>query len=173
MNTDNNTFELFAEACYVFNEVAEKSTKVSFSDIYQQYKLIEEELKETKDALATNNPQEVLDGAIDVLVTTIGLLQKLENLGVNVSRGLTKTAVNNMTKFVYTEADALETVDMYDKQKEDVFVTYNAKHDCFVIKDKHDKVRKPSTFLRNTLDDCIPDNLKEGFEDFSTIVDED
>jgi len=64
--------------CYAFNEIANKHKLTSLKDIEFQYKLIAEETKEIKDkGIDQNNAKEVLDGVIDVMVTALGLLQKL------------------------------------------------------------------------------------------------
>lgn len=156
----------FQSDCYLFNKLAGKDTLVSHKDLTEQFKLIVEELKETCDGLATNNPEEVLDGTVDVMVTAIGLLQKLENLGMNVNKALYKTAVNNLSKFPTTEAVAIETVEMYERQGIDVVAEFKSKYDVYVIKDANDKVRKPSDFVSNDLKDCIPKNLQIGFTDY-------
>lgn len=156
----------FQSDCYLFNKLAGKDTLVSHKDLTEQFKLIVEELKETCDGLATNNPEEVLDGTVDVMVTAIGLLQKLENLGMNVNKALYKTAVNNLSKFPTTEAVAIETVEMYERQGIDVVAEFKSKYDVYVIKDVNDKVRKPSDFVSNDLKDCIPENLQIAFSDY-------
>ena len=100
------------------------------------------------------------------MVTAIGLLQKLENLGMNVNKALYKTAVNNLSKFPTTEAVAIETVEMYERQGIDVVVEFKSKYDVYVIKDANDKVRKPSDFVSNDLKDCIPADLQTVFPDW-------
>ncbi len=159
-------YEDFKEDCYAFNEIAGKDKLVSHKDLREQFKLIVEELKETCDGLATNNPEEVLDGTVDVMVTAIGLLQKLQNLGMDVNKALYKTAVNNLSKFPTTEAVAIETAEMYERQGVDVVVEFKSDFDVFVIKDTNDKVRKPSDFVSNDLKDCIPENLQIAFADY-------
>lgn len=156
----------FQSDCYMFNRLAGKDKFVSHKDLTEQFKLIVEELKETCDGLATNNPEEVLDGTVDVMVTAIGLLQKLENLGMNVNKALLKTADNNLSKFPESEMIAIETAEMYERQGIDVKVEYKSEYDVYVIKDANDKVRKPSNFVSNDLKDCIPENLQTAFPDW-------
>jgi hypothetical protein len=150
--------------CDAFNSIAGKDEKTTHKDLCRQYYLIEEELRETRTGLAKNDLEEVLDGTIDVLVTTLGMLQKLKNLGFDVSKAMLTTAENNHSKYPITEALAIETAEMYDKQDIDVKVSYNSQYDVFVIKDSNDKIRKPSNFVSNDLKDCLP-NI-EGFKDF-------
>ena len=156
----------FQSDCYMFNRLAGKDKFVSHKDLTEQFKLIVEELKETCDGLAANNPEEVLDGTIDVMVTAIGLLQKLENLGMNVNKALLKTADNNLSKFPESEMIAIETAEMYERQGIDVVAEFKSKYDVYVIKDSNDKVRKPSDFVSNDLKDCIPADLQNVFPDW-------
>jgi len=158
------SYEDFFYDCYSFNTIAGKDKDAKLSDLKKQYELINEELKETYEALQQNNPKEVLDGVIDVMVTAIGFIQKLESLGINVQEAMGKTALNNLSKYPITEAVAIESAEMYDKQGIDVQVTYNSEYDVFVIKDENDKVRKPSNFVSNDLSPYIPESLSNGFE---------
>jgi hypothetical protein len=161
--------EKFKNDCYLFNKVAGKALQVTHSDLSEQFKLIVEELKETCDGLATNNPEEVLDGTIDVLVTTFGLLQKLENLGVDVNKAMFKTADNNLSKFPQSESIAIDTVQMYESQDVTVTVEYYSEFDRFVIKDENGKVKKPVGFISNDLKDCLPEELQTTFSDWKPI----
>lgn len=158
------SFQDFASDCYLFNELAGKDTKCSFTDMYQQSMLVHEEVLEIIDGIRHNNAEEVLDGTIDVLVVTLGLLQKLENLGVDVSRAMQKTALNNFSKFPTDRVIAVSSVDALKEQGVDCNFEYNEEYQVYVIKDTNDKVRKPLDFVSNDLLDCIPEVLaKEGF----------
>lgn len=155
----------FQDECYEFNVIGNKHNLVKWKDIEFQYKLIAEETKEIKDGLDINNVKEVLDGAIDVMVVTLGLLQKLEYLGVDVNKAMRDTAANNLTKFVTHELDAIRTAQHYEQEGVPVFVEYNKEGDCFVIKNWNDKIMKPVGFVSNDLSNCIPaDLLEKGFE---------
>ena len=159
------SFQDFASDCYLFNELAGKDTKCSFTDMYQQSMLVHEEVLEIIDGIRHNNPEEVLDGAIDVLVVTLGLLQKLEELGVDVSKAMQKTAINNFSKFPTDRVIAVASVDALKEKGVDCNFEYNEGYEVYVIKDTNDKVRKPLDFVSNDLLDCIPEVLvKEGFD---------
>lgn len=159
------SFQDFASDCYLFNELAGKDTKCSFTDMYQQSMLVHEEVLEIIDGIRHNNPEEVLDGAIDVLVVTLGLLQKLEELGVDVSKAMQKTAMNNFSKFPSDFVIAQESVVALKEKGVECRAEYNADYELYVIKDSNDKVRKPLDFVSNDLLDCIPEVLvKEGFD---------
>lgn len=155
------TFEDFASDCYLFNELAGKDKQCSYHDIYQQCNLIDEEVNEITDGIYQNNPEEVLDGAIDVLVVTLGLLQKLEHLGVDTTKAMQKTALNNFSKFPTDRVIAVSSVDFLKEQGVDCKFEYNEEYQVYVIKDANDKVRKPVDFVSNDLLDCIPSELQE------------
>jgi hypothetical protein len=150
----------FQMDCYAFNEVADKHNKTTLKDIDFQYKLILEETKEIKEkGIDKNNAKEVLDGAIDVMVTALGLLQKLEYLGVDVNKAMRDTAANNLTKYPSKELTAIQTAQMYEEDGVAVDVHYNSEYELFVIKNWNDKVMKPIGFESNDLSNCIPKEL--------------
>ena len=167
MPHNDYTFDDFKIDVYAFNEIAEKDKAATHLDLCKQFSLITEELKETADGLRDNNPVEVLDGVVDVLVTALGLLQKLEALGFNTQKALYKTADNNLSKYPADEVDAICTAQMYEDSGTTVEMTYNSTYDLFVIKDDQDKVRKPINFVANDLEDCVPMFvLSNGFEGY-------
>jgi len=143
--------------CYAFNEIAGKHNLTTLKDIALQYELIEEETKEIKHmGIDFNDPTEVLDGVIDVMVTALGLLQKLEYLGINVGKAMQDTAYNNLSKFPSSEGVAIATVLHYETKGVQVKVEYNSSYDLFAIKNDADKVMKPTGFESNNLSNCIP-----------------
>lgn len=157
----------FKEDCYAFNEIAGKDTLCTLKDIEFQYNLILEETKEIKDkGIDKNNAKEVVDGVVDVLVTALGLAQKLENLGVDMNKAMRDTAYNNLTKYPSDERIAIETAQKYEQEGKQVQVEYKSDYDLFVIKDLKDKVMKPVGFESNDLSNCIPaDLLQNGFKE--------
>lgn len=157
----------FQQDCYAFNAIAEKHELTSLKDIDFQYKLIYEETKEIKEkGIDKNNAKEVLDGVVDVMVTALGLLQKLETLGVDTNKAMRDTAYNNLTKFPTKELTAIQTAQMYEEDGIQVEVSYNSEYDLFVIKNLKDKVMKPIDFESNDLSNCIPkDLLENGFKE--------
>lgn len=157
-------YQDFADDCFTFNRIAGKDKGITLSEIKEQYKLIHEEVKEIEEGIELNDPEEVLDGAIDTLVTVLGLLQKLENAGFDIEKALVKTASNNFSKYTPNEEVALDSFDFYEKKGIPVTVTYNGNHDVYVIKDSSNKVRKPVDFVSNDLKDCVPEQyLTDGF----------
>jgi hypothetical protein len=164
--TDDYDILEFQMDCYSFNDIAGKDKLGSLKDIEFQYNLILEETKEIKDkGIDQNNVKEVLDGVMDVMVTTLGLMQKLEYLGVDVRKAMRDTAYNNLTKYPSKELIAIQTAQKYEEDGIPVTVEYNSEYELFVIKNWNDKVMKPIDFESNDLSNCIPaDLLLNGFK---------
>jgi hypothetical protein len=159
---DNYNISDFQMDCYAFNEIAGKHNKTTLKDIEFQYKLILEETKEIKDkGIDKNNAKEVVDGVVDVLVTALGLAQKLEHLGVDMNKAMRDTAYNNLTKYPTKELTAIQTAQMYEEDGIPVQVEFNSEYELFVIKNWNDKVMKPIDFESNDLSNCIPKELLE------------
>ena len=157
----------FKEDCYAFNEIAGKDKLGTLKDIEFQYNLILEETKEIKEkGIDHNNAKEVVDGVVDVLVTALGLAQKLEYLGVDMNKAMRDTAYNNLTKYPSDERTAIETAVKYEEDGIQVKVEYNSDYELFVIKNMKDKIMKPNGFESNDLSDCIPEYLlQNGFKE--------
>lgn len=164
---DNYDISEFQMDCYAFNDIAGKDSQCSLKDIEFQYNLILEETKEIKEkGIDHNNAKEVVDGVVDVLVTALGLVQKLENLGVDMNKAMRDTAYNNLTKYPSDERTAIETAIKYEEDGVRVKVEYNSDYELFTIKNMKDKVMKPIGFESNDLSDCIPaDLLENGFKE--------
>lgn len=150
----------FQDDCYAFNEIAGKDKLCTLKDVEFQYNLILEETKEIKEkGIDHNNAKEVVDGVVDVLVTALGLVQKLEHLGVDMNKAMRDTAYNNLTKYPARELTAIQTAQMYEEDGVQVTVEYNSEYELFVIKNLKDKVMKPVGFESNDLSNCIPEDL--------------
>jgi hypothetical protein len=164
--TASYDFYDFQMDCYAFNEIAKKHNLTSLKDMELQYELILEETKEIKDrGIDNNNVKEVLDGCIDVMVTALGLMQKLECLGIDVWTAMRDTAANNLSKFPKDEEEAAKTFNDYMNRGVPVDVQYNEEYQVFVVKNEQDKVMKPFSFKSNDLSNCIPEELlNKGFE---------
>lgn len=157
----------FKMDCDAFNEIAGKDKLTTLKDIEFQYNLILEETKEIKEkGIDKNNVKEVVDGVVDVMVTALGLMQKLQFLGVDMNKAMRDTAYNNLTKYPAKELTAIQTAQMYEEDGIQVVVEYNSEYELFVIKNLKDKVMKPIDFESNDLSNCIPtDLLLNGFKE--------
>lgn len=160
-NLDFSGYDIldFQVSCDLFNDIAGKSKEFAWSDLGQQYKILLEEVHEINDGLELRDIEEVLDGTVDTLVVALGMLQKLKEAGIDVSKALRKTAENNLTKFPKDIKVVDATVKAFIDAGLSVSVEYNKYVGCYVIKDQNDKIRKPIDFVSNDLKDCIPDKL--------------
>lgn len=154
------TIQKFKEDAEDFNVLSGQFNKTTKQDLVNQVKLITEEAGETKAAMETNDITELLDGAIDVMYVTIGLLQKLDQLGVDVNGAMRKVAEDNLAKFPSSKLLAESTVEMYKAQGVATTMQYNDKFGRYVIKDTNDKVRKPAGFISTYLGAFVPRSLK-------------
>lgn len=154
----------FTQDSFAFNVYADKATKFESQDIKRQIDLISEELKETIEGFESNSAVEVLDGTIDILVVTLGLLQKLQYAGVDIAGALSAVASNNLSKFPEDEEIATLTVASYARKGEEVYVTkFGTKNVIKRLSD--DKVMKPINFKPVELEEFIPQELLEsGFK---------
>lgn len=155
--------ETLKDSTYIFNNIAGNDREVALDKIRSQARLIKEESQETLDAANLNLPEEVLDGACDVLVTVFGLIQQLEALGVDTDNAMKKVAKNNLSKFSGDHQMMLDSVSYYKDRGEQVVCAYSTRHQMFYLRDTKGKIRKPITYVKVDLSDCIPDNLKDGF----------
>lgn len=134
---------------YTFNDLAGNLNVVDAESINNQISFIFSELEETIEAFEEQDAVEVLDGACDLFVTVVGLMQKLEVAGFNVQEALKRVNENNNSKFVPV-GDVLQYAHGFT-------ATLNEKHQRFVIKDGNDKVRKHANFKEVDISDCVPD----------------
>jgi hypothetical protein len=148
----------------MFNDISGSSTACTKKDIGNQITLMQEEVQETYDAYVKGNMVETLDGCIDTLYVTLGLLQKLNNLGIDTEGAMQQVAYDNIQKFPICEIVAEETVKMYSEKGIEVISKYDVLHDAYVIKDMNDKVKKPLGFMPTDLTQYVPVNCyyKEG-----------
>ena len=109
-------FEEFKTNSLDFNKISGQEKNFQLPDIENQFKLLLEEVEETRLALALKDKEGVLDGFIDCAVIVIGALQKLQNAGYNVNKGLLKISRNNLSKFAKDKETAIATVEYYKQQ---------------------------------------------------------
>jgi hypothetical protein len=153
------TFDKFYESVCKFNNLAgNKNTHEAFK---AQMKCLKEEVQETEDALLRNDPVKILDGAVDTIYVAMGMLQKLQELGVDVNGALRQVAEDNLTKFPSNMLDAVKTVEFYASQGINTGIESVLEYSRYVIKDENRKVRKPFNFKATELSEYVPRNLRE------------
>jgi len=150
----------FADNVFQFNEIAGNNTKVSIADFKSQQKCLIEEVNEISEGLNNANLEEVLDGVVDVLYVAIGMLIKLEELGVDTEVALQRIGENNLSKFPeYSKEISDKTFEQYKLQGvtlvENLTFTTNYPNGIMVFKDNNSKIRKPYGFSSVTLNDLV------------------
>ena len=154
------TIQDFRNDAEDFNVLSGQYRKVSFQDLKNQVALVTEEAQETLDAVNQQPIVGLLDGAVDVMFVAIGLLQKLEYLGVDVDGAMKRVAEDNLSKFPQTQAVVDATVEMYKQQQIEVSSEYDEIFNRWIIKDKQNKIRKPAGFVGTNLSAFIPSSLE-------------
>lgn len=96
-----------------WNEEGEFSPKTMPELIKCQLLRIKEELDETFKAHAERDDVEILDGAVDTLVTSMGLIQLLALAGTDTFGAMREVARNNLMKFLEDKELADETCAYY------------------------------------------------------------
>lgn len=147
----------FTDKCYLFNKVAGKDNLFDKQSIQEQVNLIKEEVNETQEGLDNNDLMELADGAIDVLVTTLGLIQKLEALGIDMNKAASIIADNNLSKFTKDYRVVESTIKHYMGKSEQVYPVFYNPEKLYAIKRLSDnKVMKPVGFVSADISSCIP-----------------
>lgn len=149
-------YHKLANLSYLFNDISGASKETSYEAIEAQLVLVKEEVKELADAVEQMEAAEVMAEAIDVLVVTMGLLQKLEALGFDVDKACQRIGQTNLTKFPTSLTVVDESVKMYEGIGVKVTPTFDFTCDRWVLRDENGKVRKPVGFKKATFDDCWP-----------------
>ena len=145
----------FYDKCKVFNTIAGNDKKLSRQAFLDQQGYLEEEVQEIRDGIELDNPEMILDGVVDTLVTALGHLQRLEVQGVDVRQALNRIADNNLSKFIPEEhpETITDTAHRYGKL---VTLHHNAKFGCFVVlRNTDNKIMKPANFVPVNLADLV------------------
>ena len=150
MNIEDHYWDVYA-----FNNIAGNFENVNVESIDAQIKVVVEEVKELEKAFAEKNSVEMLDGVCDAFVTVAGLMQKMQAAGFNVNKAIERVCENNLTKFP-NEIDACGD-QHYAEQGWNIF--QNFEYDCYVLKDKNGKIRKPLNFKAVDISDLVPENF--------------
>jgi hypothetical protein len=153
MTITQKTFGKAFTQIYKFNDIANNFHNVDLDSIALQLDLIGEEYLETVDAFDKLDRVELLDGAIDCFVVVVGLLQKLQATGYNVSEALQRVNENNLSKFL--------PCDDSERTHREIIATkhtidYNGKYNVIVLKNENNKIMKPKSFQPVELSDCVP-----------------
>lgn len=176
----NRVSELY-ELTKKFNTISGSISELSEKAFIEQYTYIKEEFNElavtvgdienddysTRVESLTLEPTLLayaLDDCLDILITTFGFLQKLENLGVDISQAGIDTAMNNLSKYPIEPAVAHETVERKRLDGIEIKAVFNEAANCYVIRNVATaKVVKPYNFVSNDLSKYITEEVKENY----------
>lgn len=168
MTYDNEMQAMLADlsdnSC-LFNDIAGTSDDCSKEAIESQLKIILSEVQELVTAFNEETPTDVAAEAVDVIVTVIGLLQKLNNAGIDCYTIAKRIGEKNLEKFPSNLALVEATVKDYADKGIKVTAVANTEHFPvkYIIRDEHGKVRKPLGFTKVDLSDCGSKELQYGF----------
>lgn len=143
-----------------FNIISGQDEKTSIEDIKNQLKLINEEVFELEADVETENYVGMTGELIDVLFTTLGMIQKFEAKGINMNKAMQIIAEANLSKFPALYSEAEESKEFYKQKGIEVNISYNETYDVYVLKDENDKVRKAVNFVKADVSSCVPEELK-------------
>jgi hypothetical protein len=138
-----------------FNDIAGNFDNVDVAAIEAQIKVVVEEITELKDAFYNKDAVGLLDGVCDGFVTLMGLIQKMNVAGFEVSEAIDRVNANNLEKF----PTHMSINQIGEYEDEGWIVTPNEKYNCFIIKDQNAKIRKHLGFKPVEIADLVP----EGF----------
>ena len=137
-----------------FNAISGADKEIGTFALIKQVDFVKDEARELRDAhvdfiLTKENEGEIVKEALDVLVTVVGVLQKMQNLGYDIEAAAEAVALNNLSKYPKTHTEAMQSLQDLASQGVNAYVSYNPVYDCYVIRDVDaGKVRKPSSYQK-------------------------
>ena len=172
-----NKFSELYELTKKFNNISGASKELSQKAFIEQYTYIREEFHELTSSLGGETAYDenrmtledymlvpALDDCLDIIITVMGFLQKLEALGVNVDSAAVATAENNLSKYTNSPYVAQESVDRYARQGVEVTSVFHQDENCYVLRDvKTGKVKKPFNFVSNDLGKFVSKRVEENY----------
>lgn len=143
-----------------FNIISGQADKTSIKDLKDQLNLVKEETFETEAELEILDWEGIVGETVDVLFTALGLVQKLENKGIDMQKAMSIIANANLSKFPVLYAEAEESKEFYESKGIPVNISYNDTYEVYVLKDENNKVRKSFDFVKADVSGCVPSELK-------------
>lgn len=137
-----------------FNAISGADKEIGTFALIKQVDFVKDEARELRDAhvdfiLTKENEGEIVKEALDVLVTVVGVLQKMQNRGYDIEAAAEAVGLNNLSKYPKTHTEAMQSLQDLASQGVNACVSYNPVYDCYVIRDVDaGKVRKPSSYQK-------------------------
>ena len=137
------------------------------ADLYNQMKIVMSEVQEMESGIKEKDNVEILDGAVDSLVTVFGMLNLLSKNGYDVVTAMQRVAYNNLSKFTTSKEIALETAKKLSESKPKLAFRVEERDGrpfgsemLYVVLDSNDKVCKPVNFVPVNLQDLVPTQIE-------------
>lgn len=136
-----------------FNAISGADKEIDESALRRQVCFVvdeAEELYDAEDYFSYGEPEgEIVKEALDVLVTVVGVLQKMQNRGYDIEAAAEEVGLNNLSKYPKTHAEAMQSLQDLASQGVNAYVSFNPEYNCYVIRDVDaGKVRKPSSYQK-------------------------
>lgn len=137
-----------------FNAISGADKEIGDMALRKQINFVVDEAEELYNARYDNDeygePEgEIVKEALDVLVTVVGVLQKMQNRGYDIEAAAEAVGLNNLSKYPKTHEEAMQSLQDLASQGVNAYVSYNPVYDCYVIRDVDaGKVRKPSSYQK-------------------------
>ena len=154
MNTSDAILNLYQQT-KTFNQVSGIRTDTQSIDL--AIKLIEEEVKELREAFTNKDAVEFIKEIMDVLVVSFGLVQKLDTMGFDCESAAYQVGENNLSKFPTVENQ--EVIDATIANNPDWTVHTNHNIQRVIFKNSAGKIMKPYGYTKLSLDQCVPSKL--------------
>ena len=140
------------------NKIHANTTPEFWTAVRNQVARINEEVHETSGASVVEDKVELLDGLVDVLVTTAGLARLLKGAGFDIDSACAAVAKNNLDKFFTDPSEAMLHEQMYVKLGQQVTVQQVIQDGVpyYVLKRASDnKIMKPFNHPKVELKDFV------------------
>lgn len=135
-----------------FNAISGADQEINRSSLFNQVMFVYDEAEELVNAAklydsVSEKEGEIIKEALDVIVTAVGVLQKMQNRGYDIEAAANEVGLNNLTKYPKDDTIVKQTLKEYGDKKVTCFASYIPQYDCWTIRDSQGKVRKPSGYV--------------------------
>ena len=159
-----SAIEYLADKSCLFNDISGSSNNCTHTAVKQQLQMVLSEVQELVNAFNSEQPVNVAAEGVDVVVTVVGLLQKLNNAGLDVSTVAKMIAEKNLEKFPTVSQVSLVNRTITDYASKGITVKPTINQGYYAIKDQDGKCRKPlgfepvdlSSVNKGEVTDCFP-----------------
>jgi phosphoribosyl-ATP pyrophosphohydrolase len=153
--------KIFLMNTLIGNEVVEKGSPEFWTQMRNQVALVVEESEEAFEEAIDEDINKLLKEVSDIMVTALGLYQKLQNCGYPIEEALDKVCDNNLTKFHRNVDEANLSVKHHHEQGLTTFVRMiqmdNGNEYFGIIRKSDGKLLKPYDYVKINTQDWLED----------------